>query len=90
MENKTVQISLDSMCKLDTAINTVNELSTSMYARTFGYRPEAILQDKDRMGNDQMAKAFFWFLDNYEDVQSFVLAVRTISEFAQEFIPDYH
>ena len=60
-----------------------------MYARTFGYTPDGILQDKDRMGGNQMEKAFFWFLDNYEDVQSYVLAVRTVSEFAQEFIPDY-
>lgn len=88
-EKKTVQISVDQLIKLDSAITAIHQLSGSLYNDVFSALPEGILEDKSSLGQNKFEKAFFWFNDNYRQTQSVILAIETISELAQEHIPDY-
>ena len=86
-EEKTVTISKEAFYKIDSAINSINELASTTYARDFGRTFEGALSSTTKKEVDQHTKAFIWMLDHYNDVQAAVLAIRTISEFAQEYIP---
>lgn len=88
-ENKTVEISVDAISKIDNAITSINELSQNVYNDALSTLPKGVLENKSSLGQNQFEKAFFWFNDHYEQVQSIILAIQTLSEYAQDNIPSY-
>ena len=88
-ENKTVEISVDAISKIDNAITSINELSQNVYNDALSTLPKGVLENKSSLGQNKFEKAFFWFNDHYEQVQSIILAIQTLSEYAQDNSPSY-
>lgn len=87
-ENKTVQISAEKLQKLFDAIISIRELSGSIYNSSFSNLPKGVLESQTSLGRNQMERAFRWFLDHYEQTQSSILSIHTLSEYAHDQLPD--
>lgn len=82
---KTV-ISTEALYRLETAMNTINEVSDSLYRDLFEVTKDAVLFDGLSQHENNNSKVhencFLWIHKYYERVQSSVLAIRTISDMA--------